>query len=371
MRENKAFIFQRFPALDGKLPWIPLGEFPTRVEPLKVLGQKLGLSQLWIKREDLSSTDYGGNKVRKLEFLLADARARGRDAVLTLGAAGSNHVLATTVHARSLSLKSLAVMIPQPVQEYARNNLLSNFNLGCEIHYVQRELAVPWAVIKTYFSHWVKKQNHRPYFIWAGGSSPLGTLGYVNCGLEIADQVRKGELPDPDYIFCAVGSCGTFAGLWLGCKLAGLKAQVVGVRVYEYLGANEYMAAHLARSALGLIRGHDRSIPAVKINHGQFHILHQYCGGGYAHFTRRGVEAIRLAFELENIKLEGTYTGKAFAGLMGFAKESELGDEVLLFINTYNSSDLSRFVNINPDYRRLPESLHHYFEKKVADTEEG
>src|SRR4030042_5011600 len=123
MAENLPELFQQYPKLKA-IPWVSLGQFPTPVEPMARLGERLGFQRLWVKRDDLSGPRYGGNKVRKLEFLLADAQAQGRDAVLTLGAAGSNHCLATAVYAQELGLKSIAVFVPQPVQEYVRQNPL-------------------------------------------------------------------------------------------------------------------------------------------------------------------------------------------------------------------------------------------------------
>ncbi len=352
------------------MPWVSLGQFPTPVRPLEALGESLGLSGLWIKRDDMSSPDYGGNKVRKLEFLLADAKARGRSSVLTLGAVGSNHVLATTVHSKKPGLKNIAVFTPQPVQEYIRPNLLANFNLGCEMNYAASIPALPFKVMSVYLFHWLARDRSRPYFIWFGGSSALGVLGYVNCALEIAEQVKAGEMPEPDYIFCAVGSSGTFAGLWLGMKFAGLRTEVIGVRVLDKSGANEGIAARLARSSLKLLRKLDPSVPELKVESAGFNILHDYCGPGYARFTTECVEAVKAVKELEGIKLEGTYTGKAMAGLMGFAGKKSLRDETLLFINSYNSADISRYVNINPDYRRLPGVFHQFYEREIEKVEE-
>src|SRR4030042_5456359 len=142
MAENLPELFQQYPKLKA-IPWVSLGQFPTPVEPMAKRGESLGFKRLWVKRDDFSGVRYGGNKVRKLEFLLADAQAQGRDAVLTLGAVGSNHVLATALYAQELGLKSFAVFVPQPVQEYARKNLLCDHALGLKMHYLTNELLVP------------------------------------------------------------------------------------------------------------------------------------------------------------------------------------------------------------------------------------
>ncbi len=360
-------IFQYFPELEKKIPFVELGNFPTPVQKLERLGRELGIEQFYIKRDDLSHPEYGGNKVRKLEFLLADAKRLKRKAVLTIGAWGSNHILATTIFAKKLGLKPLCVMIPQPAQYYARKNLLLNFALGCELNYATNEPLLLAKILSVYFRHW--RAGERPYFIWAGGSTPLGTIGYLNAGLEIAEQIKKGELPEPDYIFCAVGSCGTFVGLNLGTKLAGLKSKVLGVRVYERMGVNSIMCWNLARSTLKLLKKAYPDFPSLNISPKNFTILHNYYGKGYAYFTKEGRQAVKMMEELEGIKLEGTYTGKTLAGIIDLAGRGELAGKTVLFVNTYNSRPLEKLVSKLPDWKELPKEFHHCFTGKIQEEE--
>jgi len=368
MAKNIPLLVQQYPGLK-MLPWVSLGQFPTPVEPMAKLGEYLGFKRLWVKRDDLSGVRYGGNKVRKLEFLLADAQAQGRDAVLTLGAAGSNHVLATALYAQELGLKSFAVFVPQPVQEYARQNLLCDHALGLKMHYLTNELLVPWRMLRAWQSRRSPETIARPYLIWAGGSSPTGALGYVNAGLEIARQVSEGLIPEPEFVFTPVGSCGTFAGLVLGLKLACLRTRGVGVRVYDQLGANPYMVTYQARACVRRLRRYDPSFPNVRVSRRDFVFLDDFFGKGYAHFTKLGVEAVNMAKEFEGLKLEGTYTGKTLAGLIAFARRENLADKVLLFVNTYNSRDLTPLMAENADYKKLPAELHRYFEEPIAPVE--
>jgi 1-aminocyclopropane-1-carboxylate deaminase/D-cysteine desulfhydrase-like pyridoxal-dependent ACC family enzyme len=369
MAENLPDLFLQYPKLKS-IPWVSLGRFPTPVEPMAKLGERLGFQRLWVKRDDLSGPRYGGNKVRKLEFLLADAQAQGRDTVLTLGAAGSNHCLATAVYAKELGLKSIAVFVPQPVQEYVRQNLLSDFNLGLDMHYLENPLRVPDKIIRLRLSHKSPRTGARPYFIWAGGSSPTGTLGYINAGLEIARQVSEGLLPEPDFVFTPVGSCGTFAGLILGLRLGALRTRAVGVRVYDRAGANPYLVSYLTRACVRLLRRYDPSFPEVRIRRNDFTFLDEFFGKGYAHFTRAGIEAVTQAREFEGIKLDGTYSGKAFAGLIAFAHRQGLQDKTLLFVNTYNSRELTSLMGADRDYKCLPLSLQPYFELPLAPVED-
>ena len=365
--ERQRALFTRFPQLAGKIPWLALGVFPTPVERAEKIGIWMGVKDFYIKRDDLSHPEYGGNKVRKLEFLLADAQRLGRRAVLTIGAWGSNHILATTIFAKKLGLKPLCVMIPQPAQHYARKNLLLNYALGCELNFARNELALAGKLAQVYLKHW--QRGERAYFIWAGGSTPLGVLGYVNAGLELAEQIKEKMLPEPDYIFCAVGSCGTFAGLVLGSKLAGLKSKVVGVRVYERIGANSYFSFWLARSLLRLLKKADPDFPSLKISPRDFVILHNYAGKGYAYFTREGIEAVKVMESQEGIRLEGTYTGKTLAGIIDLARKGELGGKSVLFVNTYNSRPLDKLVEKLPDWQELPGEFHHCFTSQIQEEE--
>ena len=365
---NLPLIFNFFPESQGKISWISLGEFPTPIQKLEKLGARLGLNQLYCKRDDLTHSQYGGNKVRKLEFLLAEAKKLNKKFLLTLGAWGSNHILATTFFGKQLGLKTIAIMVPQPAQEYARKNILITYALGCELNYAKINLAVPAKIIKIYLNGLFKREP--PYFIWAGGSNPLGTLGYVNAGLEIGEQVKKGILPEPDYIFCAVGSCGTFTGLVLGIKRAGLKSKVLGVRVYEKWASNAKSAYRLGKRALALLKARGAKLSDLKISLSDFLVLHQYAGKGYAHFTKVGVEAMKMAYELEGIKLEGTYTGKALSALIDLAGKNELKNKVALFINSYNSNPIEKIAPVLPDWRELPKEFHHCFLEQILEPEE-
>ena len=369
MTEPLPELFQKYPKLKG-IPWVSLGRFPTPVEPMAKLGEHLGFKRLWVKRDDLSGARYGGNKIRKLEFLLADAKAQGRESVLTLGAAGSNHCLATALYAQEQGLKSIGVFVPQPVQEYVRANLLCDYNLGLDMHYIENQVRVPDKIMRLLLSHKSQATGARPYLIWAGGSSPTGTLGYVNAGLEIARQVSEGLLPEPDFVFTPVGSCGTFAGLILGLKLGALRTRGVGVRVYDKAGANPYLISYLTRACVRLLRRYDPSFPEVRIRRNDFTFLDEFFGKGYAHFTRAGIEAVSQAQEFEGIKLDGAYSGKALAGLIAFAHRQGLQDKTLLFVNTYNSRDLAPLMGENRDYHRLPLSLQPCFELPIAPVED-
>jgi 1-aminocyclopropane-1-carboxylate deaminase/D-cysteine desulfhydrase-like pyridoxal-dependent ACC family enzyme len=363
MREP--LLFTRFPRLRGRVPWMQLGTMPTPVEPMTRLGEHLGCDNLWVKRDDLTGESYGGNKVRKLEFTLAQARDLHRDLIITSGAVGSNHVLATTLYARDHGLQVLSIFVPQPIQENLRTNLLCNCVQGCRIEYLQRMNLLPLAAAWVYGREWTRNRR-RPYLLYIGGSNTAGILGYVEAALEIADQVKTGQLPLPEFIFVPVGSCGTFAGLALGLQIAGLPSIPVGVRVSGREYANESVTAYLANRALRYLRRLDPSVPDARVDKRRLFMLHDYCGDEYARYTVKGVEAVALAQDLEGIKLEGTYSGKAMAAFLDFMRPRARAHVPALFINTYNSRPLDPFLAGCPGPSILPSALQTYFRDDVA-----
>jgi D-cysteine desulfhydrase len=317
----------RFPGLARRLPWLGLGAWPTPVQRLERLGRRLG-AEVWIKRDDLSHPRYGGNKVRKLEPLLAEARRRGCPSVLTMGGVGSNHVVATAVHAAALGLKTRAVVFPQPVTAEVRKSLELALALGVRLFPCPTRLLVPAQVARV-------RRRGRDYVIGPGGSSPQGTLGHVAAGLELGRQVAQGLLPPPDDIFIALGSGGSTAGLVLGLGLAGLQVRLVAVRVVERVLCNRVLVDLLLRRTAALMRrlgadpGHRRA--ELVLDHGQ-------AGRAYGAPTAAGARAIRLLQDSEGITLEPTYTAKALAGLLVHCAGPGRGRRAL-FWHTYNGRD--------------------------------
>ncbi|MFO8057516.1 MAG: pyridoxal-phosphate dependent enzyme [bacterium] len=357
--EKRPFLFQAFPGLAGKVNWTPLGTLPTPVQRMEGLEKELQCEGLFVKRDDISGEEYGGNKLRKLEFAIGDARAKNRRHLITMGALGSNHVLATTLLCCSQNMGTTGIFVPQPVHEYLRANILCNCMKGCEIKYVESNPAALWAILTTYLGKLFK--NQKPYFLPPGGSNRPGVLGYVEAAFEIAAQVRKGELPEPEYIFVPVGSGGTLAGLALGLRLCGLMSTAVGVRVFDKTMANEKTVAFLANRALGYLRKRDPQVRAAKLAADEIYMIHDYFGKGYAHYTPEGVRAMEKTKELEGIVLEGTYTGKAMAAFMDFMSMTARKNKTALFINTYNSRPLDHILEQCPGPDVLPPKVREYF----------
>ncbi|MBI4701676.1 MAG: pyridoxal-phosphate dependent enzyme [Deltaproteobacteria bacterium] len=362
-------LFRRFPGLRPAVPWLPLGTFPSPVERMARLGARLGCDRLFVKRDDLAGEPYGGNKVRKLEFTLADARRRGADRIVTVGAVGSNHLLATTVYAPHIGASAVGIVVPQPVQQYVRTNVLSDLALGCQIRPAPSLPCAAAELVATMARERLGGRR-RSYFLWAGGSSALGVLGYVEAGLEIAAQVQGGLLPEPEWAFVPVGSGGTLAGLVLGLRLAGLRTRPIGVCVYARPATSAWTVALLANLAARYLRRCDRAVPRMRVRPAEIELLGGYLGPGYAHYTRRGVQAVELARDLECLALEGTYSGKCLAAFIDFVSAPERRGAAALFVNTYNSRPLAPLLAGAPRPEALPAPLRRYFEEPIAAVRE-
>jgi len=356
-------LFIHYPRLKEKLAYIPLGDFPTPVEKLERLGKKIGAGGLFIKRDDLSGKFYGGNKVRKLEFLLGQVRRKNAGEVLTFGFAGSNHALAMAIYAKDVGLRSISMLLRQPNAGYVRRNLLMGYYAGAELRHYPDMFSILWGSIFELVRHRFRSGRF-PAVIPPGGSSPRGVIGFINAAFELREQVETGQIPEPDRVYVALGTMGTAAGLALGLKAAGLKTQVVPVRVVDRKYANAKSLARLFNKVNMYVSGQDHSFPRIKYSEADTGIRHDYFGEGYALFTRAGREAVALMEECEGIKLEGTYTGKALACLIDDVRKNQHRGQVILFWNTYNSRDLSR-VTAGVDYRCLPRGFHRYFEEEI------
>ncbi len=356
-------LFREYPRLGENLPYLSLGEFPTPVEKLSRLGAELGAGSLYVKRDDLSGPVYGGNKVRKLEFLLGEAIRTGAKEVMTFGAAGSNHALATAVYARRAGLGSISMLRPQHNARYVRKNLLLSHAVGAELHDYRDDESIRRGVEEQQRLH-AETTGVPPRIIPMGGTSPLGVCGFVNAGFELRDHVRAGLLPEPDRLYVALGSMGTAAGLILGICAAGLCTRIHAVRVIIGAIANLDAVQRLFRETNDLLRSADPSFPLLAFPEEQFVIRDAFYGEDYALFTREGMDAAERMRRNEGIVLDGAYTGKTFAALVHDAGRGELRNETALFWNTLNSRDFTGQIR-DIDYHELPESLHRYFEEDV------
>ncbi len=333
-------IAERYPALAEDAALLALADLPTPVEELAGIGRLLGRDGLWVKRDDVSSELYGGNKVRKLEFLLGRARRAGASTIVTVGGCGSNHLLATALHGRGNGFRTVGVVFDQPLTDAVRRNMAAHRGAGVELIRSGSKYLLP-AVLAWTLARLRLREDRPPHFVPGGGSSPLGTLGFVNAGLELACQVRAGALPEPRAVFLPYGTGGTAVGLALGLQVAGLSTRVIAVRVIDRLLANRPRLEMLARAVCRLIHSHQPTAVLPGRPAANLEIRQGYIGTGYGHPTAEAVGAVAAFREHEDLRLEFTYTGKAAAAFMHEARRTS---GPLLFWNTHSSADISRWV---------------------------
>ena len=298
----------------------PLGLFPTPMYRLDNLSRELG-TNVWIKRDDLCGVALGGNKVRKLEYLLQDAKNQGYDLGMPTGQAQSNHAMRTAACALRLGLDCILVLKKRGITARKGNQILNHL-MGVEVRYMDTD---SYEDIYREMDRIGRELGRKVYKIPCGGSNPLGTLGYVDCMKEVADSGVHF-----DHLVCACGSGGTAAGCVLGAKLHLPDTQVMCAMVDN--DPFEVIVPQLMREAARLLEA-DVQIPEPD--------LLAMWGPGYSIPSEEGNEAISLMMKLEGIVLDTSYTGKAFAGLVRRAREGfyKPTDNVL-FVHTGGAGGL-------------------------------
>ncbi|MFX0122227.1 MAG: 1-aminocyclopropane-1-carboxylate deaminase/D-cysteine desulfhydrase [Candidatus Hodarchaeota archaeon] len=354
---SSPLLFEEFPGLDGVIPWTSLVNTPTPVKNLEKLENHIKTDiPIWIKQDNLTSGIYGGNKVRKLEFIIADALEKKKETIATLGGLGTNHGLATTIFSREKGLNVVLYLINQPITIHVLDNLKLDYYYGAELKYVKNY----WGVgVHFYLLDRLKRK--RTYWLPAGGSTPVGILGYVNAVVELKQQIEEGKLPEPKQIYVAAGTTGTMAGIELGVQLTNLQTQVIGIRVTDKMAATSRKVKNLIKSAIKILQKDSK----LKNFHyrPKFRLIDQYFGGKYGRVTPEGLKAVEIMKKTENVLLETTYTGKTLAALLDHIKVAKTKDP-LMFWNTYNSVDLSTIAD-QVNYQQLPSEFHHLFEEKM------
>ncbi len=341
-------LLDSFPALAAKLPRVALGEFPTPIESLDVVSRELRapIGTAWVKRDDLSSPIYGGNKVRTLELLLGDAKAQGRSRVLATGAFGSNHALATALHAPRVGLESGALLFPQPISRAAFDNLQALVTTGATVHALPHWSALPLAMA---WHRWARSGT-TPYLMVPGGATPLGALGYVSAGLELGGQIAAHQLPLPRRVIVGVGSTCTSAGLLLGLALAGhfslgfepsARPVLTSVRVSPWPVTSRLRILGLAMRTSRLL--HELTHGAAPLFDSaslgaRFEVDGRFLGPGYGEPSVAGSECEALWKRLGLPALDGTYSAKAASRMLAGLRAHERGP--LLFWSTKSSVPL-------------------------------
>lgn len=306
------------------------------------------LDNVHIKHDGVCSTSYAGNKVRKLEFLLADAQDIGARHIVTLGAAGSNHAVATSTYAKQLGMRCTVCMTHQPASAIASKNLRRHVALGTDLRLFQSySEAVACASELAADEH--------TYFVPLGGSAPLASLGYITAVAELATQIDQGLLPCPERIYVPCGTMGTAVGLTLGVALLKLPIQIVAVRVTESSVASTALFESLYAASVEHIR---TRVPKFALDSSltpnQLIFVDDFFGEKYAKPTTEALAAIDVAKNIP-VTLDGTYTGKAFAAMLEHKRRGFSGP--ILFWLTLNAvetpmAEVQQLESLGDDFER-------------------
>ncbi|MGV8082077.1 MAG: 1-aminocyclopropane-1-carboxylate deaminase/D-cysteine desulfhydrase [Coriobacteriia bacterium] len=362
---SRFLLAEAFPGL-AQLPRAGIATLPTRYEVVRYESDA-GMLALFVKREDLSSELYGGNKVRKLDLLLGEALAEKRRSVITIGPYASTHLLATAIHAKALGLEPHVIMMPQVPAPFAEEALLAHAAIGTCVH-LARDEAEASLVALDLAEKLLHRDGREPYAIPIGGSSPLSAIGYVNAAYELLDQARAfawstlGGLPrlldrtmDFGNLYVPAGSLGTCIGLAIGFESMGKPYDITAVRAVP--GPREEVerrAEALVEETVALLRSYDRSFPEVRYEDLRLTFSDDALGTYFAEPTAEALRAVEDARKL-GLALETTYSGKALAALDMHLRSKRVDRELVLFIDTYNSAVLP-----SGPIERLPEPLQEY-----------
>ena len=332
------------------LPRLELAKLPTSLDRVENLGKSLGNLDLWFKRDDLTGFGLGGNKVRSLEYLAADAMKVNSNILITGGSSGSNHVRTTMAVAAHLGLKGVAVLSGTRPSK-ANGNLLLNQLLDAKLVFTGNP-------DRSYIDNYIEDEAERlrgkgesPYMIRRGGVSSLGCIGYVSAAVEICSQLQSLNL-NPDILLCATGCGVTQAGLLVGFKLMGLNCRLYGITVSR---SRDECIAYIKQlineteDVLGL---------NSRVKNDEIFVYDENIGEGYSVPTSEGIDAIRLVAQTEGIFLDPIYTGKAMAGLTDLVKKDLIGsDNTVIFLHTGGSPSIFSNSTIISNSNNLADSV--------------
>lgn len=316
------------------IPRMNFAHLPTPIEELPRLSEALGGPRLLIKRDDQTGLAFGGNKTRKLEFLVAEAREQGAKTLISGGAMQSNHCRQTAAAAARFGFDCILVLSGE-IPEHASANLLLDQMFGAEIVTVADRAYRDQALQETFDKAAAK--GRKPYLVPYGGSSPTGALGYAFAMEELVNQMRtpsflktrSSELGGLDWIVFGTSSGGTHAGLVLGQRVFGFKGKILGISIDE---SEEWLKSHVSKLASD---ASEKMGERIEFTPADVMANADYCGAGYGVLTDAEREAVKLFAKYEGLLLDPVYTGRAAAGMIdlirkGFFKK----DETVLFWHT-------------------------------------
>ncbi|MFO0559014.1 MAG: pyridoxal-phosphate dependent enzyme [Polyangiales bacterium] len=346
---ERPWVFERWPTLQRSTPWIAIADGPTPVERCAAIESFTEHRQrgvdLWMKRDDLVCASYGGNKVRRYEFLFAQAKARGASALYTLGGLASTQSTATAVLGARLGFAVHLVLYNQPITEFAREALCINAEAGAAMrrshNFVTAAARLAWELGRA--------RKGEAFVIEPGASSALANLGYIDAMLELEAQVRAGECPRPDAIVVPAGSSGTLAAIALGCRLLRWDTRAIGVRIAPRIATNRVTIGHRVRATARLLIERAGVDPA-SLRGATWEVMQGFIGRGYGYPTPEAIEGVHAWKTLTGASGEVTYSGKQLAALRALVREPSLRGKTVLLWNTLStprpalSSDARRKV---------------------------
>lgn len=319
-------LFASFPRLERALPRVELGQFPSRIERAKELGT-------WIKRDDDLARLFGGGKVRKLELYFGDAKAQGKKRIITSGGVGSNQTLAVALLGPALGFSVRMHLAPQPASTLTAKNLAADAATRAEMRLFSTVTEGHAEALRE------AQSTGDAYVIAPGGTTPLGTLGFVNAGLELSDDIHNKRAPRPRRVYLPLGLGGSTTGLAIGLAAAGVETEIIAVRTSNPATVTKATLRAIHGETIAFLRLHDPSFPDIRFESMNVRIEDRFVGGGYGVPTIAGNDAIERAKRLEGWELDPVYTGKAFAALL----EDQARDPraPVLFWNTASSRPLT------------------------------
>lgn len=359
---SNEYLSSEFPLLGEKLPRMTLASLPT---PVAEAGIRTGSGErrLSIKYDNLTGSLYGGNKIRKLEYIFPLALAKGCQRIATFGAAGSNHALATALYAKQAGLECTCFLSHQAKTPFVPVTLNKHAEIGTTLIRFGGAYHTRVEILRK--NLWEK----HAWVIPMGGSSWLGTVGFVAAGLELAAQISDGEVVNPDRIYVGSGTMGTAAGIALGLALAGIETEVHAVRVSDKSITNRVALQRLLEKTVYMMHRLDNTVPADTGTRCNIILRDEFFGPGYAQSTQENEAAIKIAREQLDLTLEPTYTGKAMAAVLADLDHSDALRRNVLYWHTYNSVPLNTPSAMPLNEKRLPRDFLRYFDQ--AQTPES
>lgn len=320
----------------AKFPRVSLGHLPTALEPMDRLSEHLGGPRLWVKRDDCTGLSSGGNKTRKLEFLMADAQAKGADTIITQGATQSNHARQTTAAAAKLGM-ACHILLEDRTGSNDANYIMNGNVLLDRLHGAtvsKRAGGTDMNAEMHLLAEKLQSEGHTPYVIPGGGSNAIGALGYVNCARELSEQAAEIGL-HIDALVHATGSSGTQAGLVTGLTALQSDIHLLGIGVRAPKEKQETMVFELAEKTASLLG------TGLEIQRDQVRAICDYVGPGYGLPTDGMIAAVKLLARTEGLLFDPVYSGKGLDGMIDQIKQGYFDEmENVVFLHTGGSAAL-------------------------------